>query len=170
MHFFRGPWNDSKRNERCTQRKRGSKPRHIVLSRPEQVWNRCSKRDSLFECRLRNICVNICHIAQFTDQGQFLPSVSTFLTSFLLYTVVLSDQEVSGSSEDSYRKLRVYSFRLEKLVNMCWPFRQHVVSYKICIIGKMHIFWYRKKQFLIHTMICSWDHDFWSLYHRKWEL
>ena len=56
------------------------------------------------------------------------------------------------------------------MVNGCWPFRQQISSYKICIMEKMHIFGYKKKHFLMHTRICALDHDSWSPYHRKWKL
>ena len=56
------------------------------------------------------------------------------------------------------------------MVNKCWPFRQQIISCKICIMKKMHIFGYKKKHFLIHTKICALDYNSWSLYQRKWKL
>ena len=74
---------------------------------------------------------------------------STSLRLFLLYRVVPSDQKVFGSSKDSYKNLRLYTFRFEILVNVCWLFRQQMILYKICIMKKCiyldtrkSIFWY----------------------------
>ena len=108
-------------------------------------------------------------IAQCTDHVPFLTRSSTFLRRFLSYRVVLSDQKVSGSSEDSYRKLRLDTFKSWSLLKMCWPFEKNIVSNKICVIAKCIYLDSGKKHFLIFTKICVRNHNVSSLYRRKWK-
>ena len=60
---------------------------------------------------MRRISATAWYIAPSGDQAPFLPRSQTFLGRFLIYKSFLSDQMGSGSSKDSYRKLKVYTFR-----------------------------------------------------------
>ena len=71
-------------------------------------------------------------IAPKYDQRKGCLWINPFLTRLKLHKTFLSDQEVSESYKNCYRKLRVCTFRSESLVNGCWPFRQHFDSILTC--------------------------------------
>ena len=61
--------------------------------------------------------------------GGGLPCIGTFLGDFLVYKSVLRLELVSRSYKNIYRELRHSFIRFQNLVNTCWPFRQHMLTF-----------------------------------------
>ena len=63
----------------------------------------------------------------FIDRAKIWPEGGLLLHTAVLalslvYNTFSSPKNVSGSYKNSYRKLRMYTFRSWSLVNGCWPF------------------------------------------------
>ena len=109
-------------------------------------------------------------IAQWSEAIIRFSWICTFFGLFSTLPTFLSSQKGSGSCKNSHRKLRVYTFRSQNLVNMCWPFSQHIDTLRSCVFVKCPWLIFVKNVFLIFTSDYVPKHDSRSLYCRKWKL
>ena len=127
----------------------------------------------LYRVRLRElnfIHVNLLYFAQRSKAIYNRLWISTFFVVFSRLPAFLSFLMGSGSYKNSYRKLRVYSFRSQNLVNMCWPFSQHIDTLSNCVFAKCPWLVFGKNVVLIFTCGYVPKHDYRSLYCSKWKL
>ena len=63
----------------------------------------------------------------------------------------------SGSYKDSYRKLRAYTLSSNILVNMCWPFGQHIHTLYDVHVRKWALWISGKRDFPVYKRGTPWN-------------
>ena len=147
----------------------------LFLQLPETVWGlrndtnseKSAEKVKIHESPLLTLVDCAIYIAQSTKANKGDSWVLRFSPLFSLLASFLSLQTVSGSWKNSHRKLRVCTLRSENLVNMCWPFGQHIVLYINGVpVNSVHTL-FGKNAFLIFIRGRVWNDDTTSIYCRK---
>ena len=110
------------------------------------------------------------YIAPKCNQRGGLLLYTAVLALFFVYKTFPSPQKVSGSYKNSYRKLRVCTFKSKNLVNGCWPFRQHIHRLFNRIAVKSLIATLRKVILEVYKVRQVRIRDIRLVYYRSWHL
>ena len=111
------------------------------------------------------------HISRKNMTRGGVASVYCRFGTFFVYKTFPSPQKVSGSYKNSYRKLRVCTFKSKNLVNGCWPFRQHIHSLFNCIAAVKSLIATSRKVILeVYTVRWVRIRDIRLVYYRSWHL